>query len=76
MSDGAPKTPSSHAIAGGIITVALMEFLVEKGVLSNDEVRGILETAHRRIVPIAGSNNNAQIAAQIVSDLLTRRFPK
>jgi hypothetical protein len=67
---------SSHAIASGIIIVALIEFLVEKRILTNDEVRGVLETAHKRIVPLAESNINAQSAAQIVSDLLARRFRK
>jgi hypothetical protein len=65
---------SSHAIAGGIIIVALMEFLVQKGILTNDEVRGILETAHKRIIPLVESNINAQSAAQIVDGLLAKRF--
>ena len=74
MSNGAPNGPSSHAIACGIITVALMELLVEKSILTKDEVRGVLKTAHRRIVPLAESNNNAEAAAQIVSGLLAKRF--
>jgi hypothetical protein len=69
------QAPSGHAIANGIITVALMEFLVQKRIITNADARGILETADRRIAPLASNNRESMLAAQIISDLLTRRFP-
>ena len=42
-----PNSANSHAIAGGVIASMLIELLVKKGLITNEEVREMLADARR-----------------------------
>ena len=50
------KQALASAIAGGAITAALIETLLDKGVLTLDEARAILNSAMRSISPYASTS--------------------
>jgi hypothetical protein len=61
------------AIAGGVITVSLMQTLQEKGLLSVNECRDVLNQALRALNPSA--NPEEGVAATIIGSLLRDRYP-
>jgi hypothetical protein len=56
------------AIAGGAIAIALIDNLIERGVLTTQSARDVLAEAQRRVVPFT-SNADATEAARIISKL-------
>jgi hypothetical protein len=68
----------SIAIAGGAVSVALIEFLTTTGVLTRDDAREILTDAKTRLGPfmsittptgVALNNPDAVNAARIIAEL-------
>lgn len=70
-----PKdTPGlGSAIAGGAIAMALIEALLDKGVLTLDEARGVLDGALRLIGPFMSTDGGTE-AAHIIARLGALRF--
>jgi hypothetical protein len=69
------NAPISVAIAGGAVSVALIEFLTKTGVLTRDDAREILTDAKTRLGPLMSittptdvdlKNPNAVDAAWII----------
>ena len=58
------KQALASAIAGGAITAALIETLFDKGVLTLDEARAILNSAMRSISPYVQESEAAFEASQ------------
>jgi hypothetical protein len=56
------------AVASGFMTAALLDVLVEKGVLTNDDVRGILQRASNTVVNFYDSDIGRN-AGRAISDL-------
>ena len=65
---------NSSAIAGGAISVSLIDTLVEKGVLTKDDALSILREAQSKLQPFL-SVPDAALAANIINSLyeLTRQ---
>jgi hypothetical protein len=63
------------AIAGGSIVGLLLDELVNKGLLSNNEVRGVLQRADSGIAVNFLDFPEGRNAARFISDLM-RRFPQ
>jgi polyhydroxyalkanoate synthesis regulator phasin len=68
------KQALASAIAGGAITAALIETLFDKGVLTLDEARAILNSAMRSISPYVQEGEAAFEASQIIGGLLRGKF--
>jgi polyhydroxyalkanoate synthesis regulator phasin len=62
------------AIAGGAIATALIETLFDKGAITLDEARAVLDRAMRMIGPYARGSEGAQNALQIIGSLQRGRF--
>jgi hypothetical protein len=62
------------SIAGGAIATALIETLFDKGALTLDEARAVLERAGRMVGAYAASSEGAQDALQIIGSLQRGRF--
>jgi hypothetical protein len=56
------------AIAGGAIAIALIDNLIERGVLTTENGRDVLAEAQRRLAPFT-SNADATEADRIISKL-------
>jgi hypothetical protein len=72
MSDGGNSYQRGAAIAGGAVAVSLLEILFQKGVLSLDESRTVLERAMRSVGPM--QIEEARQAAGIIGILLNTKF--
>lgn len=64
----------ASAIAGGAITAALIESLFDKGVLSLDEARAILNGAMRSVGPYVQGSEAAFAASRIIGGMLSGKF--
>ena len=60
-------------LAGGLTALALLHKLMEKGVLSADEARGVLENARKTVGGML-LNRQDRVAASVLDDLIAR-FP-
>jgi hypothetical protein len=67
------KQALGSAIAGGAITIALIETLFDKGDLSLDEARGVLLRAMQMVGPYA-QTEVGYVASNTVGDLLRGKF--
>lgn len=67
------KLALGSAIAGGAIAAALLETLLEKGMLSLEESRAILERALRN-VGFHQRSTGAREAADVITKLMRGRF--
>jgi hypothetical protein len=67
------KLALGSAIAGGAIAVALIEVLFDKGTLTREESRTVLEHALRN-VGFHQRANGAREAADIITKLMRGRF--
>ena len=56
-------------IAGGAIVTALIDLLIEKGVIDRDEARGVLESAMYRAAMYTGTLEGLE-ATKIIGNLL------
>jgi hypothetical protein len=56
------------AVAGGFITAALLDLLVDKGVITTDEVRGVLQNASDSVVRFYDSDIGRN-AGRAITDL-------
>ena len=56
------------AVAGGFITAALLDLLVDKGVITNDEARGVLQRASNTLVNFYDSDIGRN-AGRAITDL-------
>jgi hypothetical protein len=61
-------TPIAIAIAGGAIAIALLDNLIERGVLTTENGRDVLAEAQRRLVPFT-DNADVANAGRIISSL-------
>lgn len=66
--------PLPLAIAGGAISSALIERLLDKGTLTLEEARGVLDSAMRSISPHLQSSQDAFKASQIIMGLMRGKF--
>jgi len=66
--------PLPLAIAGGAIGNSLIEVLLDRGILSLDEARSVLDSALRSISPQMQSSQDAFKAGQIIMGLMRGRF--
>jgi hypothetical protein len=73
MADNNTKS-LGHAIAGGVIAGALMTKLADKGLLSVDDCRDILDTALRAIGTFPRTEEDA-FASRIIQSMLRDHFP-
>jgi hypothetical protein len=64
-----PDGVNAQAIAGGMIASALIDFLVEKDIMTKDEAVAILLTASKRTAPFALKNPDASLAARIIDGI-------
>jgi hypothetical protein len=60
-------------IAGGAIATALLDLLIEKGVIDHEEARGVLESAMYRAAMYTGTFEGLE-ATKIIGDLLESRI--
>jgi polyhydroxyalkanoate synthesis regulator phasin len=60
-------------IAGGAIATALIDLLIEKGLISNEDARGVLESAMYRAAMYTGTFEGLE-ATKIIGDLLESRI--
>jgi hypothetical protein len=56
------------AVAGGFITAALLDLLVDKGIITNDEARGVLQRASNTVVNFYDSDVGRN-AVRAITDL-------
>ena len=68
MTDAAAAKAVGMGIAGAIVT-ALLDLLIEKGVIDHDEARGVLENAMYRAAMYTGTFEGLE-ATKIIGDLL------
>jgi hypothetical protein len=61
------------ALAGGAIAVATLEALFDKGILSLDEARAVLDRAMRSLTPVMQSPGGFQ-AAKVIGALQSGKF--
>jgi hypothetical protein len=61
------------ALAGGVIAAALVETLFDKGILSLEESRAVLDKAIRALGPIMQQPGGLQ-AAQIIGGMQSGKF--
>ena len=73
MTPDEDKHALGSAIAGGAIAVALIETLFDKGILSLDEARGVLDRA-MRMAGIFSRSAGGFEAAQIIASMQRERF--
>jgi hypothetical protein len=59
------------AIAGGLIAVSLLDLLVDRNILTNDDARGLLQRAQNDIAGIMHetSDTDAADAYRVINDL-------
>lgn len=67
-------TNTSVALAGGAITAELLGVLHERGVLSLDDSRLILDRAMKALAPVA-TTGNGHAAQMIIADMLKTKYP-
>jgi hypothetical protein len=67
------KQALGTAIAGGAIAAALIERLFDKGVLSLDDARGVLDSAMRPAGRHAHSEGGYE-ASQIIASMMRGKF--
>jgi hypothetical protein len=72
MANGSDQAAAT-GLAGGAIAIELLETLFDKGVLSLDDSRGILERAMKSLGPVMQSPNGLH-AARIIGALQTGKF--
>jgi hypothetical protein len=69
------QTPLATGLAGGVISAATLEKLVEKKVLTLDEARAILDSAMKTLAPLAHSEVGGQ-AQRMIGSVLAGKFAK
>jgi hypothetical protein len=62
-----------NALAGGAITISLLEMLVEKGVLTISDCRAVLDRA--RAALLIANANESMAAARYISQITGAKFP-
>lgn len=72
MSNGSDQAAAT-GLAGGTIGIEVLESLFDKGILSLDEARGILDRAMKSLTPIMQTPNGLH-AARIIGALQTGKF--
>jgi len=74
MTDTATTKAIGMGIAGGASAAALIDRLIEKGVIDHEEVRGVLESAMYRAAMYTGTFEGLE-ATKIIGDLLETGLP-
>jgi hypothetical protein len=74
MSEESKAAAAALSLAGGVIVTALLDTLIEKGILSHRDVRAVLETAVEDLGPYQTTPEGFE-ATSIVADLL-QRYPE
>ncbi len=74
MADNETK-PKAAALVGGLIAAALLDKLFEKGILTLDESRDVLQSALRSNGPHIQSPEGFE-ASQILGSLIRAKNPK
>ena len=69
------QTPLATGLAGGVISAATLEKLVEKKVLTLDEARTILDSAMKALAPLARSGAGEQ-ALRMIGSMRVVKFTK
>ena len=69
------QTPLATGLAGGVISAATLEKLVEKKVLTLDEARTILDSGMKALAPLAHSGAGEQ-ALRMIGSMLVVKFAK
>jgi hypothetical protein len=69
------QTPLAAGLAGGVISAATLEKLVDKKVLTLDEARTILDSAMKTLAPLAQSEAGGQ-ALRMIGSMLAGKFSK
>lgn len=69
MTDPAAAKAIGMGIAGGAIVTALIDLLIAKGVIDQEEARGVLESAMYRAAMYTGTFEGLE-ATKIIGDLL------
>ena len=73
MTDTATTKAIGMGIAGGAIAAALIDRLIEKGVIDHEEVRGVLESAMYRAAMYTGTFEGLE-ATKVIANLLETGF--
>jgi hypothetical protein len=75
MSNASYGRPLGTALVGGAVAMATLEVLVQKNVLSLDDVHAVLKTAQRSLVDaptVQGSLDGARIIGEIKDQFFGR----
>jgi hypothetical protein len=67
-----PNGANAQAIAGGMIASALIDFLVEKEIMTKGEARTLLGNVSKHIFPCRPNNPDACMASRIVGGIAKR----
>jgi hypothetical protein len=73
MTDDATAKAIGMGIAGGAIAAALIDLLIAKGVIDDEEARGVLESAMYRAAMYTGTFEGLE-ATKIIGSLLETGF--
>jgi hypothetical protein len=73
MTDNATAKAIGMGIAGGAIATALIDLLIAKGVIDDEEARGVLESAMYRAAMYTGTFEGLE-ATKIIGSLLETGF--
>jgi hypothetical protein len=75
MEEGTPESMAiGLGVAGGAVLTILLDELLNKAVLTNGDIRGILQKAQNGVVAFYGSSVGRE-AGRAIADLLAR-FPE
>jgi len=66
------RTANAVAIAGGTVAAALLDVLIEKGILTEGDAMAVCLTAQTELVPYTGNGGDAVEAARIIGEVYSR----
>jgi hypothetical protein len=75
MPDLSKVNANASAIAGGTISILLIDLLIEKGIITHEEARALLTTAQAGLRQRLGDNPTVVEACRIISSVY-QRLPK
>ncbi len=64
---------AGNALAGGAVAASLVETLFDKGILTLDEARGVLDRASRCLSPVVSTPAGIH-AARVIGGMLQTKF--
>ena len=76
MSDLIGFSPNALGLVGTGVAVELLETLVDKGILSNADARGILERASASFAKREKTDSNCADAMRLIREALLPHFPE